>query len=61
MKTKNEDIVLLKASGTEKSVKKFLEKLKKTYGMLMFGRLIPNDDGGVHCFVDVNVNSEVSE
>ena len=58
---KNEDIVLLKASGTEKSVKKFLEKLKNTYGMLMFGRLIPNDDGGVHCFVDVNVNSEVSE
>jgi len=56
------DIILLKISGIENSVQKFLEKLKKTYGMLMVGKLLPNDaDSGVHCFVDVNVESEVTE
>ena len=56
------DIILVKISGTEISVQKFLEKLKKTYGMLMVGKLLPNDDdGGVHCFVDVNIESEVNE
>jgi hypothetical protein len=56
------DVILVKISGTEKSVQKFLEKLKKTYGMLMVGKLLPNDeDSGVHCFVDVNVESEVNE
>jgi hypothetical protein len=56
------DIILLKISGTENSVQKFLDKLKKTYGMLMVGKLLPNDDdSGVHCFVDANVESEVTE
>jgi hypothetical protein len=62
MRMEKEDIILLKISGTEKSVQKFLEKLKKTYGMLMVGKLLPNDDdSGIHCFVDVNVESEVTQ
>lgn len=56
------DVILVKISGTENSVQKFLEKLKRTYGMLMIGKLLQNDDDrGVHCFVDVNVESEVNE
>jgi hypothetical protein len=56
------DVILVKISGTEISVLKFLEKLKKTYGMLMVGKLLSNDDdSGVHCFVDVNVESEVTD
>ena len=57
-----EEVILVKISGTECSVQKFLQKLKKTYVMLMVGKLLPNDgDLGVHCFVDINVESEVNE
>jgi hypothetical protein len=59
---KKEDTVTLKISGTVKAVQKFLAKQQKTYSILIVSKLLPNDaDSGVHCFVTLNVNTEVTE
>jgi hypothetical protein len=57
-----EDTVTLKITGTANAVQKFVDKQQKTYTILIVSKLMPNDaDTGVHCFVTLNVNTEVTE
>lgn len=54
------DKIILKVSGSEESVHKFLEKLQRDYSKVLLGRLLMNDNNdGVHCFVDIDLSSEV--
>jgi hypothetical protein len=57
-----EDTVTLKITGTANSVQKFVDKQQETYSILISSKLMPNDtDNGVHCFVTLNINTEVTE
>jgi len=54
------DKIVLKVSGAEESVKRFLSKIQRDYGTTLLGRLLLNDrDDGVHCYVDIDLSSEV--
>jgi hypothetical protein len=46
--------VTIKISGKRVDVEQFLVELEKTYAMMLKSKLLYNDDGGVHVFVDLD-------
>jgi hypothetical protein len=50
----------LKVSATsQKDINRFCDNLQKIYKLLLIGKMIPSDDGGVHCYINVDLDSEV--
>jgi len=53
---------LLKVStNSEEDFEKFRVGLQKAYKLMLVGKIIPSDEGGVHCYINVDLSSEVTE
>jgi hypothetical protein len=53
---------LLKVSATcEEDVLKVCEQLQKVYKLILIGTPIPSDDGGSHCYINLEITSEVQK
>ena len=46
--------VKVKVIGSRQAVEQLLCELEKTFSLMLKSKLLLNDDGGVHCFLDLD-------